>query len=612
MYSIPTQSRKKYYRIDSFKGVDFTSSELDVDKGRSPNAKNIINNNGFIESRTGYKKINKIGNKINGVWNIDTPVEELFLIHSGTCLYQTSTDFSESVLVLNGMSDNRSKGIYINGYLLIFDGTRTVVFSKFDGTNYEAKFLDKCGYIPLTSIARDVSGGGTDYEKFNMLSPYAMNSFLASKIETGLDDEGNPTYKNQDIFKLDKTNIVDIISVKVLKDDATWEEKIKNTDYTYSLEKGEIYFSPGESPVLGRDNVEITYKYDNSTEKNKINSCTIAELYGYESNNNRIFASGNKNFPNYDFWCEQDNPLYWPDENFAKIGTEPIVSYSKLNDGTLAIHKKHSDTDNTIYYRSYNLLDSVEVFPLKSGSKNIGCISGFSNANLTNDPLILTNEGVYAIIGSSYQEKFAMQRSYYVDGKLLKENNLESAIGIVVNGKYYLGVNNHVYVADSRYKVYPKNANTEQYQYEWYYWDNIPARVFFAWNNKLYFGTEDGYICSFSENYKDVDTPVECYWETPYLDMGTTQYAKTIKTVTLILNPDTNINIIFSYLTDDGETNIISKLFENSSFAKTINEKEKISKFMFVKFIMKNNTDNKMSFEKFGCEFIIAGRYKGE
>lgn len=478
--------------------------------------------------------------------------------------------------------------------------------------NYEAKFLDNCGYIPLTSIARDVSGGGTDYEKFNMLSPYAMNSFLASKIETGLDDEGNPTYKNQDIFKLDKTNIVDIISVKVLKDDATWEEKIKNTDYTYSLEKGEIYFSPGESPVLGRDNVEITYKYDNSTEKNKINSCTIAELYGYESNNNRIFASGNKNFPNYDFWCEQDNPLYWPDENFAKIGTEPIVSYSKLNDGTLAIHKKHSDTDNTIYYRSYNLLDSVEVFPLKSGSKNIGCISGFSNANLTNDPLILTNEGVYAIIGSSYQEKFAMQRSYYVDGKLLKENNLESAIGIVVDGKYYLGVNNHVYVADSRYKVYPKNANTEQYQYEWYYWDNIPARVFFAWNNKLYFGTEDGYICSFSENYKDVDTPVECYWETPYLDMGTTQYAKTIKTVTLILNPDTNINIIFSYLTDDGETNIISKLFENSSFAKTINEKEKISKFMFVKFIMKNNTNNKMSFEKFGCEFIIAGRYKGE
>lgn len=301
MYSIPTQSRKNYYRIDSFKGVDFTSSELDVDKGRSPNAKNIINNNGIIESRTGYKKINKIGNKINGVWNIDTPVEELFLIHSGTCLYQTSTDFSESVLVLNGMSDSRSKGIYINGYLLIFDGTRAVVFSKFDGTNYEAKFLDNCGYIPLTSIARDVSGGGTDYEKFNMLSPYAMNSFLASKIETGLDDEGNPTYKNQDIFKLDKTNIVDIISVKVLKDDATWEEKIKNTDYTYSLEKGEIYFSPGESPVLGRDNVEITYKYDNSTEKNKINSCTIAELYGYESNNNRIFASGNKNFPNYDF-----------------------------------------------------------------------------------------------------------------------------------------------------------------------------------------------------------------------------------------------------------------------------------------------------------------------
>lgn len=612
MYSIPTQAQKNYFRIDSFKGVDFTSSELDCDKGRSPNAKNIINNNGYIESRNGYTKIAKIGTNVNGTWNIDTPTEEFFLVHSGTCLYQTSSDFKESVLMLNGMSNNRSIGLYINGYLLIFDGIKVVVFSKFDGTNYEAKFLEECGHIPLTSIARDANGGGTDYEKFNMMSPYAINTFLASKIETGVDEEGNPTYKDQDTFKLDKTNIVEIVSVKVLTDDATWEEKVKDNDYTYSLEKGEIYFTPGESPVLGRDNVEITYKFDNTKEKIKINNCTIAELFGYESNSNRIFASGNKNYSNYDFWCEQNNPLYWPDENFARIGIEPIINYSKLNDGTLAILKKHSDTDNTIYYRSYNMLNEIEVFPLKSGSKNIGCISSYANANLTNDPLFLTNNGVYAIIGSSYQEKFAMQRSYYVNGKLLKENNLENAIGISVNGKYYIGINNHVYIADSRYKVYPKNANTEQYQYEWYYWDNIPARVFFSWNNKLYFGTNDGYICTFTDNYKDDENLIESYWETPYLDMGTTQYAKTIKTVTLILNPREKTNIDFLYLTDDGESEIISKTFSNSNYAKTINEKEKISKFMFVKFIMKNRTDNKMSFERFGCEYIVAGRYKGE
>lgn len=612
MYNIPNQSTKNYYRIDNFKGVDFTSSELDIDKGRSSNAKNIINNNGYIESRNGYYKINKIGSKINGVWNIDTPTDEFFLIHSGTSLYQSTANFDEFVLMLSGMNNDRSSALYINGYLIIFDGVKIVVFSKFDGTNYEAKFLENCGYIPTTSISRDANGGGTNYEKFNMMSPYAINTFLASKIETGLDSEGNPVYKNQDTFKLDKENIVDIISVKVLNDNGEWEDKEKNKDYTFSIEKGEVYFTPGESPVLGRDNVEITYKYDNTTEKEKINNCQIIELYGYETNNNRIFASGNKKFPNYDFWCEQDNPLYWPDENFAKIGIEPIISYSKLNDGTLAIHKKHTDTDNTVYYRNYNMLDNIEVFPLKSGVKNIGCISKYANSNLLNDPLILTDNGVYAIIGSSYQEKFAQERSYYINGKLLNESNLENAVGITINEKYYLAINNHMYIADSRYKVYPKNANTEQYQYEWYYWDNIPARILFSWNNKLFFGTEDGYICTFNDKYKDCDTPVEVKWETPYLDMGTTQYAKTIKTVTLILNPKQKTNIDFSYITDDGETNIITKLFENSNFVRTINEKEKISKFMFVKFVMKNDTENLMSFEKIGCEYIIAGRYKGE
>lgn len=62
-------------------------------------------------------------------------------------------------------------------------------------------------------------------------------------------------------------------------------------------------------------------------------------MYGYEGNGNRIFVTGNKDFSNYDFWCEQENPLYWPDENFSRVGTEPITGYARLNDGTLAILK---------------------------------------------------------------------------------------------------------------------------------------------------------------------------------------------------------------------------------------------------------------------------------
>ena len=610
MFDVPSEKPRYVKEISGFLGVDFTSSPLEVDLRRSSNAVNIINNDGYNETRNGYEVLNQFNEKINGVWNIDTNIGDLFLIHAGTKLYQCSSDFSQSTLVLSGMSNNLSTGLYFNEYLIIFDGVRPVVFSCFDGINYEAKFLDTCGYIPTTSVSRDANGGGTDYEQYNLMSPYAINTFVAQKIEGELDGQGNPTYTDQNVFKLDRGNIISIVSVEKLNNNAEWELV---SNYTYNLSKGEVYFTPGESPVLGRDNVRITYQYDNTEYKSKINKCSIVTLYGYEGNGNRIFASGNSDIPNYDYWCEQENPLYWPDENFAKIGVQPIVGYAKLNDGTLAILKKHSDTDNTIYYRSYNLLNNIEVFPLKDGTKNIGCVSSHSITNLLNDPLMLTTQGVFSIVGDN-GEKYAMQRSYYINGKLLKEENLENAYSLSVDGKYYLAINNHVYVADSRYVSYPKHGKTQQYQYEWWYWDNIPARVLFQWNNKLYFGTNDGKICGFTNEYLDIESPVYSYWETPFLNFDNNQKSKSIKNVTLMLNTSKQSEVTFGYFLDDGEKNIIAHEItdENALFPRTIHEKEKIKKFMFVKFYFENVTNKRMSFERLSIEYIIAGRYKGE
>lgn len=610
MYTMPTQKKKNYYELREFKGVDFTTSELEIDKRRSPNAYNVINNDGYNEKRYGYDVLNTIGTNINGVWNIDTNLGDLFLVHSGTYLYQCNSDFSEYTLILSGMSNNRSKGIYINEYLIIFDGVRPVVFSKFDGINYEAKFLDTCGYVPTTSISRDANGSGIGYENINLICPYRINTFVSKPIEGELDNDGNPTYTSQSTFKLDDTNLDEITLVQKMNANGGWDTV---TEFTYDLAKGEVYFTPGTPPVTGRDNVSIKYKKEISDNVNKINRCTIITLYGYEGNGNRVFASGNPDLSNYDFWCEQENPLFWPDGNFAKIGTEPIVDYARLNDGTLAVLKKQSDTDCSVYYRSSNLLNEVEVFPLQDGVKNIGCISRHASANLLNDPLMLSSQGVFSIVGNN-GEKYAMQRSYYVNGKLLKEPNLEEAIGIAVDGKYYLGINNHIYIADSRYLSYPKHAKTEQFQYEWWYWENIPARVFFSWNNKLYFGTSDGKICTFGTTYQDNGKDFESYWETPFMDMDSNDYAKTIKSVTLVLNPKVDSRVVLGYELDDGTTEIITRDYEKliDDFPKTIREKEKIQKFMFVKFFIKNNINKKMTFERLSLEYVFAGKYKGE
>ena len=608
MYSVPATQSKSYFSIDNFLGVDFTTSPIEVDKRRSPNAKNIINYNGYNETRHGYEIAKDFSLIINGIWNVDLPTKEIFLVHAGTKLYECTTDFLNCTEILSGMANERSQAVYIGDYLTIFDGSRAIIYTGAE-TGYKVSFLDESGYIPTTSIGRDSSGGGTDYEKINLMSPYRINTFLTEEITETVN--GEIEKKQQTVFKLDDTNIDSVELVEVLNSSGEWNVI---TDYAVDLITGQVTFSsaPGESPVLGRDNVSIKYKKVVSENYSKINKCSIITLFGYDGNNNRIFASGNANFPNYDFHCEEDDPTYWPDENFTKIGVEPIISYSRLNDGTLAIHKKQSDTDCTIYYRSTNLLDNLEVFPLKDGVKNIGCVSRYANCNLLNDPLFLSDQGVFAVIGNN-GEKYAQQRSYYINGKLEKESNLENAVAISLLGKYYLAVNNHVYIADSRYLSYPKHAKTEQYQYEWYYWDNLPIRTFFVWDNILYFGTDDGKVCKFNDGYLDGDVPVKSYWETPFLELNSSFFAKTIKTVTLILNPYNDCDITFGYELDDGTVEIISKSYHNltDDFPKTIQEKEKIKKFMFIKFFMKNETEYKMLFERLIIEFILAGKYRG-
>lgn len=611
MYSIPASQSKSYYSIDNFLGVDFTSSPIEVDKKRSPNAVNMINNNGYNETRNGYEIIKKLDSRINGIWNIDIPNEEILLVHAGTKLYKIDSNFKEVEELLNDLNDERSKGIYFSDYLTIFDGKRAIIYGNTEN-GYKAEYIDEIGYIPTTSVGRDSSGGGTDYEKVNLMSPYRINTFLTEMVETTINGElqNNP----QTVFKLDDTNIDSVELVEILTENGNWEV-LKSDKYQVDTTTGQVTLSeaPGESPVLGRDNVSIKYKKNILENTNKINKCDIATLFGYDGNNNRIFVAGNRDFTNYDFFCEQDDPTYWPDENFTKIGTEPIVSYSRLADGSLSIHKKQSDTDCTVYYRTSNMLNNIEVFPLKDGVKNVGCISKYCNCNLVNDPLFLSDQGVFSCIGNN-GEKYAQQRSYYVNGKLIKEKNLEDAVATSFLGKYYLAINNHVYVADSRYLSYPRNAKTEQYQYEWWYWDNIPVRVFFTWNNELYFGTSNGNICKFNNRYIDNNKEIKSYWETPFLELNNTQAAKTIKDITLILNPNVSSDITLGYELDDGRTEIISKNYHNldNDFPKTIQEKEKIKKFMFIKFYMKNETKSKMTFERLILEYIVSGKYRGE
>ena len=602
-FTVPSAPKVYTKTLVNFLGADFTSA-VPMEK-RSPNMRNVINNNGYIETRPGYAQVGTtitvatVPQKLNGVWNFDIGSTEVFIVYAGTKIYSTTSAFTTYTELLDAVPDTIAQGIYINNKLIILNGTRAIICGIFTSA-VEAKYLDTVGYIPTTVIGRNPDGtGGTLYEGINCIQAKRTNLFLSNGTAT--------------VYTLDSASLDNVaITVSQLDNTGTWNT-IAATEYTFDRSTGTVTFdtAPGVSPVDGRDNISIIFSKTNSSLVSYINKCTIGTLFGYDGNNNRIFVTGNVDFANVDWFSGINDGTYFPVDNYTTIGHQPIINYIRLSDGTLGVQKAVSDTDSTIFYRTSALYNGAEVFPVTEGVNTIGCISKYANSNLLNDQLTLTDQGVYAITSTNNQ-KFAVQRDYYVNTQLLAEANLQNATSIVYQNRYYLAVNNHVYVADSRYKSTLKDSKTDSWQYEWYYWTNVPIRVWFTYNNELYFGTVDGKIAKFNTTCLDYTTPIDVYYETGYLDCDSILYTKTVKNVTLVTKPTTPLAFEFGYITEDGTQEIVSKQYGTSTFPKILQEKEKIKKFMYIKFYISNNTNVKMSFYQFAITYIYSGKYRGE
>lgn len=534
--------------------------------------------------------------QINGVWNMDTTTN-VFLVHAGTNLYLSNAAFTSFTLLKSGLTDAISQGLLLQDKLYIFDGTRAIVYGDFSG--WQAKYLDEIGYVPTLVISAAPDGTGAQaYEDVNLTQPLRINSFLSNGAD-------NVYYLSEQDIDNDVTPTVTILTSGGI-------ESLAISEYSPTL--GTVTFAspPPVSPVDGRDNIFIRYSKTSTENISYINKCTIITSYGYDGNNNRLFVTGNPDFPNVDWFSASEDGTYFPAENYTRVGFEPIINYIKTNDGKLGIQKSLTDTDATMYYRKSALYAGEEVFPIGEGVKTIGCISKHANANLLNDPLTLTDMGVYGVIGSSYNEKFAMERSSFVKKRLLAETNLENAIAITYQNKYYLAINDHVYVADSDYKS-KIEGNASNFQYEWYYWDNCPVRIWFTFDGDLYFGTDDGQIVKFSEAaVTDLTVAFDQYYDTAYLDFNSITQSKTVKRVTVVSKPEAATNITLSYVTVDEETEIVDKTYTTQTFPMVLQEKEKIKKFMFVKFRLSSDVAKKMSFYQIAIEYIYSGHYRGD
>ena len=613
-FSIPASPSRSILNVNEFYGIDYTNSPANVDKSRSPNGQNMIRDvPGKVRKRMGYETIAQYPARINGVFARREDSE--FLVHAGTKLYLGEDE------IYSGMADARSSAWQFGDKLYIIDGAGLTVF---DGT--AAGPVGDAARIPLFTIAKAPTGGGTQYENLNLIQPKFTEQFLGTEEDTQ--------------YHLSFAELDDApVKVEVLGADGTWQEKTEDTDYTVDRTAGIVTFTtaPGKSPVAGEDNVRITASRTVEGYAARIFGCTMGTLYGVNGAADRLFVSGNAQYRNYDWYSGMNDPTYWADTAYATLGTEQsaIVGYSIVNE-RLATHKDNMEDGRNVIIREGNLVDNQPAFPIVNTLQGEGAIATRSFAYLVNEPLFLTKLGVFAITAQDVTgEKYAQQRSFFLNGSLLKEADLENAVAVVFKDMYWLCLNGVAYILDG---LQSTRRNEEPYsnrQYAGFYCTNIPARVLFVKDERLWMGSDDGKLRRFYEDtaaltsYSDDGQAIHAIWETPDLSGKLFYKNKTFRflAVRLASAIATSIRIsgqrrgLWTHIKEDttkaryfdwGYLNWDKFSWSNDETPKTLSTKVRIKKVDKARFRFENSEVNEpFGLFDFAVEFVENGNFKG-
>lgn len=497
--------RSKVYGY--FRGCDFTTDPAEIDDSRSPDMLNIIPDYaGFPSKRVGWRVMQAFTGHINGLHYAHfAGCNPAIIVHHGVRLSVYDLVTGQVTLQTSLVHDSRSTSFFHNNYLYLMDGD---VFYRltYSGGSYVRESVYSAAKTPTTGRgghweATDDGNGGityywvacTPHEEPNILSSHQVNLFAGDGVNN--------------VFWLTEANTtIDKVEIYSGSPVAVWTETTAYTkiEDTYSYHKTKIAFDsppPMHPDGAGIDNIRITFtSTENPQHADDIAKCTICTAYGY-FNDNRIFASGNPDHKNRDWACDVDDPTYWPLNQWTDIGSDHTAIQGYLHYGdALAIIKEDDNQDAEIYMRTASVQsDNSVLYPVQQGAKGVGAISHYGFATLRDDALFYAREGVYAVAGTdASQQRTIQNRSHFVDNRMRAETNKENAVAAVWNNRYLLCFpdSGHCYVADGRMQ----SAFNESWVYEWYYWDNIPARVFIEFDGKLFFGTEDGRLCRFNDD----------------------------------------------------------------------------------------------------------------
>ncbi len=521
--------------------------------------RNLINEYGVNHKRHGWREIRNFkpydsegSYVINGIFDYRHGSHNVMIVHAGGRLFRINaelginTEITDYECISDGfeLTDTKSQAFYSGGRLYIVGVGDYLVYGSWDGETYELRrvYGDKDTYVPTTTISIDNDSHTADtvratLDKVNLLTPYRINQLLGASL-IDKDDEGNEVTAASRSWTLDSGFIDEGSDVEITLETLDSEGEAVSFEILNSgsdktklyvtggtgeavgsidFEKGRISLTIDTVPQIeGADNIFVKFSAG-ASKGETVRGCSFGVLFGADGNTDRLFLSGNRDMQNVDFYSEAEDFTYFPDRNYCVVGSDAsaITGYIRLADSTLVIFKEEYMNEPSLFYRTgttqidYDsagvISDVYGIFPVVAGAMGETLISRHALSNFGDDALMLSSNGVYGIVlgeNSRTTERYTRERSRSINEKL-KHNNLAGAAAIVYQNKYFLAVDDVCYVADGRFTFRTSDSLDGAFNYEWWYWDNIPAHVFAVYEGELYFGTADGRLCRFDGEYTD-------------------------------------------------------------------------------------------------------------
>lgn len=652
---------------DRLKGVDFSTDQSLIDTARSPFALNLVSGpGGYPEKRPGWRTLQQLEGHIYGLHVGMVNGENVYLVHCGDKILRwwPGDPARGTTQLRTGINQNYSRSFVHQDRIFILTGTEYLVYGVFDGKE-AIKPVSDIATVP--TVFFNSSPMGLDGV------PLQERNILTRRRKVGFCGDGATKLFVLPYEKITSSKPV-IVRVKN-NETKEWEEYkqnisgkwyIETSPYDESGNDGYYYvrgkwrwfrdhtvsngqmpdkqFVVSEDGILGivpapwksesgEDNVEIEFSVAAEEEgadvESDIDACDTFTIF-----EKRVFVTGNPNKKAFDWHSDADDPTYFPDTGYTRVGTAGTEIMGYLQVGTAqAIVKAEGSQDASLYLRTVGTLNDLTAFPIKQGVSGQGAISKRAFSNILDDPLYLTRNGVFAVSSNIVTEQRTLaNRSRFMDPKLTRETNLKEAVACSWNGMYLLSMTDGtVYIMDGKQeKSYQENSLTGAgYNYEAYHWNNMPATCWLPDGGELYFGTADGRICKLNtdiggvEKYNDDGAPIRAVRATRVEFCGDFLRYKTMvkKGSGLLMQPYSRSSVKVYVRTDRTKAQDFFKAaLDDDDWAEVIRPedfgawegarvvpfKKKVKKWKWIQIIVENNEIN----EGFGVYGMIIRHQK--